>query len=471
LESYTPSQIETEGVDLIADPIYNFVRFTIPTKSNLDEVTERTIINSQWLQRLREIYQLQTVRWVYPGGEHTRFQHAIGAMHLAGRFARRLYDSLKENNPDAPSRECVEETMRITGLLHDVGHGPFGHFFDSNFLLPEYNITHEDIGQRIAEAELSPQVGQIRRSPSGRFENDETVDTKHVAYLMKKEALDDNVPEWVVALKPIVTGIYTIDNLDYVSRDSYACGLSTGSLFVDRLLHYTSVSKQGVTLHQRGIEALKMFLTVKAYLFSNVYFHRTARALDLHLKDIFRPTLRLIVRKDPRKNLANYARLTDHSLFAIVRSWEKSSLNGRKRKLGAEWSKLLARRKKWIYVCGDARTFSESLRLTRPYDEKYVRAQMDRHLPKSIKYAIDISTHDPRPGNLTNMGQEQFYLYEEEPGKSPQVNTSRLEEHFEGVASLMVSCRIYATNRQDGTVLAKAFRKAIRRVPSEPTAM
>lgn len=458
-------------MDLLADPIYNFVEFTIPTKADPEEVTERALINSQWLQRLREIYQLQTVRWVYPGGEHTRFQHVVGAMHLAGRFARRLYASLKENNPETPSRNCVEETLRIAGLLHDVGHGPFGHFFDHSFLLPQYQITHEDIGQRIIETKLTSHIRQIKRSPSGRFEDDEILDPKHIAYLMNKQSQYQNLPKWVQALKPIVTGVYTIDNLDYVSRDSYACGLSTGSLFVDRLLHYTFVSNQGLTLHQRGIPALKMFLTVKAYLFSNVYYHRTVRALDMHLNDIFKPTLQLIAKKDPRNDLVNYLRLTDHSLFATVRSWQKSHRDQRKKKLGSEWSDLLARKKKWVFICGDEMPFLDSLKLAKPFDERDVKTRMRRHLPRSVKFAVDISTHDPRPENLANMGQEQFYVYEEEPGKSPQVNTSTLEEYFRGVASLVVTCRIYARSRDNAASLAAAFRKAIRRAPSEPTAV
>jgi HD superfamily phosphohydrolase len=460
-----------EGVDLLADPIYNFVEFTIPTKRDLSEVTERTLMNSQWLQRLREIYQLQTVRWIYPGGEHTRFQHVVGAMHLGGRFAGRLYDSLKQNDPDTPSRQYVEETLRITGLLHDVGHGPFGHFFDHYFLSPKYHITHEDIGQRIVETELSSQIQQIKRSPSGRFENKEIIDPKHIAYLMKKQSEYESIPKWVKVLKPIVTGAYTIDNLDYVSRDSYACGLSTGSLFVDRLLHYTSVSQEGLTLHQRGIPALKMFLTVKAYLFSNVYFHRTVRAMDIHLKEIFRPTLQLIVTKDPRNDLANYRQLTDHSLFATVRSWQKSHFSKRKKALASEWADLLARKKKWIFICGDEVPFLDSLELTRPLDEKDVTARMRRYLPKTAKFVVDISTHDPRPGNLANMGQEQFYVYEDEPGKSPQVSKSTLDKYFKGVASLVVICRIYARNRNDETSIATAFGKAIRRAPSEPTAV
>jgi HD superfamily phosphohydrolase len=95
------------------------------------------------MQRLRQIYQLQSARWVYPSAEHSRFQHSLGAMYLAGRFARHLYPSLKAAVPDCPSANYVEELLRVAALLHDIGHGPFGHFFDDNYL-EQFGLTHEN---------------------------------------------------------------------------------------------------------------------------------------------------------------------------------------------------------------------------------------------------------------------------------------------------------------------------------------
>ena len=133
-----------DGLSLLADPIHKYISLTVPTRTYPKENTEKDIIDSLWMQRLRLIYQLQSTRWVYPSAEHSRFQHSLGAMHIAGRFARHLYPSLKKVVPDLPSPHYIEEILRIAALLHDIGHGPFCHFFDQNILVP-FNLTHEQI--------------------------------------------------------------------------------------------------------------------------------------------------------------------------------------------------------------------------------------------------------------------------------------------------------------------------------------
>ncbi|MBA4397835.1 MAG: metal-dependent phosphohydrolase, partial [Syntrophus sp. (in: bacteria)] len=90
------------------------------------ERTEKDLLDSPWLQRLRRIGQLQSARWVYPAAEHSRFQHSLGTMHVAGEFGKTLYPSLREVCPEAPSANYVEALLRLGGLLHDVGHGPYG---------------------------------------------------------------------------------------------------------------------------------------------------------------------------------------------------------------------------------------------------------------------------------------------------------------------------------------------------------
>src|SRR5215475_10433015 len=187
---------EYEGTALIADPIHRYIQFTVPLSKS--EVTEKALIDSPWVQRLRYIYQLQSARWVYPSAEHSRFQHSLGAMHMAGEFAKHLYPSLKKVLGDeCPSAPFVEEYMRVAGLLHDVGHGPFGHFFDDNFLYA-YDLTHEDLGQIIIQNHLGEIISELRRSPSGPFDPGEELRPEDIAFPIKKDGKEDHrKPKWL----------------------------------------------------------------------------------------------------------------------------------------------------------------------------------------------------------------------------------------------------------------------------------
>ena len=109
---------------LCFDPLHGYMPFVSNDDLAAGEVSERQIIDHPWMQRLRQIHQLQTAWWVFPSAEHTRFQHVLGVMHLASRAAAAVYPSLKEVCSEAPSRGYVECLLRLAGLLHDVGHGP-----------------------------------------------------------------------------------------------------------------------------------------------------------------------------------------------------------------------------------------------------------------------------------------------------------------------------------------------------------
>ena len=95
------------------------------------------------------------------------------------------------------------------------------------------------------------------------------------------------MPRWLVLLRSLFSGIYTVDNMDFVLRDAYMSGYNTRAFDLERLLHYSFFSPQGLTIHHRGLAALVQFIGVRAELFRAVYFHRTVRAIDLSLGDLF----------------------------------------------------------------------------------------------------------------------------------------------------------------------------------------
>ena len=154
-----------QNESLSHDAIHGYIPFVSPAGLPEGEVSEQQIIDDPWVQRLRQIHQLQTAWWVYPTAEHTRFQHSLGAMHLASRAMAVLWDSLREVCPDVPSRGYVESLLRMAALLHDVGHGPFGHFFDAHYLA-DYGLNHEIVGSHIIRHELG--AAAAPRAPQSR---------------------------------------------------------------------------------------------------------------------------------------------------------------------------------------------------------------------------------------------------------------------------------------------------------------
>jgi len=223
------------------------------------------------VQRLRFIHQLGFAFLVFPGAEHSRFSHVLGAMHLAGR----VYDALcAKGNGLLPSGASSRERrlVRAAALLHDIGHAPFSHSAEELFA---GGIDHEEMTRRLLAL---PDIEEA-------FERwGEGLATADVARLLAgggdpKERL----------LAQIVSGELDVDKMDYLLRDSLFCGVRYGSFDLDRLLdtmlpiENPETGAWGIGVDEGGVHALEALVMARYYMFTQVYFNVTGKALELHL--------------------------------------------------------------------------------------------------------------------------------------------------------------------------------------------
>ncbi len=419
------------AVNLISDPIHGYVELTKRLGSADaraaglpdEDVAEEDLLDTAWVQRLRRISQLQSARWVFPTAEHSRFTHGLGVMHEAGLWARTLYPSLRatlaRTGEPAPSEGLVVETMRVAGLLHDVGHGPFAHFFDEQVLTAYAaptdarraagkRLTHEDLSQLIIERELGELIRGLRRAPGAVAERDalasgETIDPRWVSFLVSKPALaDPAMPQWVRWLQPLLSGVFTVDNLDYVRRDAWMTGVSV-DVDVERLRRYAFIGDRGLTLYEPGLGALELFLTSRLFLYLQVYFHRTVRAIDLDLAEVFAPSIAAIFGEaSPVDALEAYADLDEYALLHRAARWARGEDVSTAPRAGdgsvtagvAEaWRAILLRRPRWRSEAEIRLEYEAGRR-----DEDRIASLGE---PEPGRVVIDLATVDARPADAT----------------------------------------------------------------------
>jgi hypothetical protein len=276
----------------INDPVHGFIGLTD---------TEAKIINSQPYQRLRRIKQLSGGHFVYPTAEHTRFGHCIGVMYLAGLSGKRLLKRMGLGN------QKLQE-VRIAGLLHDIGHGPFSHVFEE-VLLEKRGMNHEDVTEWI-----------ILKSELGDLLEADGISKKRIGDLVRgrQKTKRDSI------IAGIVAGQIDSDKMDYLIRDSFYCGVNYGLVDIHRLIDSIEISKDyqiQFDIAARG--ALESFLVARYEMFLNVYYHKTVRSVEVMLVKLINAadnTLKLTSFSTPEE----FLELDDMSLISRVRSIDSS---------------------------------------------------------------------------------------------------------------------------------------------------
>ncbi len=453
---------ELMNASLSHDVVHGYIPFTSPQGLPVGEVSEQAIIDHPWIQRLRQIHQLQTAWWVFPTAEHTRFQHVLGAMHLASRMLEVTYESLRSVCPDLPSRGYVESLLRMAALLHDVGHGPFGHFFDSHYL-SEYKLNHEIVGSRIILDQLADLIRGVRQNPNGRMIDGEQLDPQQICFLIMRPgmATAGEGPQWLRFLRSLFCGLYTVDNMDFVLRDAYMSGYSQRAFDLDRLLRYSLFTGRGLTIHERGLSALERFIAVRGDLFRSVYYHRTVRAIDLTLQELFVDSKADLFPGNPLAHLDEYLQFTEWSLLVRVADWHRC-VDPRLRALGQRWREFLSRKLHWKMACERMVFFAPGQHEEASVfsDEEVLERRIRKNLPpelKDIVFRIDIPRHVYRPEALAPTADQNFLL-DPATGKIHRLNEREL---FRRIALSFRIFRIYAEDSSHNADFASAMDQIV----------
>jgi len=233
----------------IKDPIYGYIRLT--------EV-ERSIVDTLAVQRLRRIRQLSGAEYVYPAANHTRFEHVLGAMYLAGVVADSLPVDMSSDD---------RQKIRLAALLHDVGHAPFSHLFEP-MLLKFLHRNHEDMSSWIISD--SGLADAIRK---------QGYDPKELSRLSVGKPTD---PDKRFAGQ-IISSSFDVDKMDFVVRDSYHTGAGYGSVDVFRLIYTMDVVDGNLAVDITALPTLESLILARLESFRAIYFHRACRAVQMML--------------------------------------------------------------------------------------------------------------------------------------------------------------------------------------------
>ena len=236
----------------IIDPIHDFIRV---------HEHELSIIDTPIFQRLRRIRQLSGAHLTYPAAQHTRFEHSLGVMHIANHAGNTLAEKGVIQNDDI-------KIIRLAGLLHDIGHGPFSHLFEE--IIQEKKISHEDFGKEI-----------ILKSEIGDSLSKNGFDKKLVTNI----AFGNSKLQY---LNEIVSGALSADMMDYLLRDGYFTGAEHAKIDHKRITQSLDVYKKNLALDRSALYSFESMMHSRYQMFKAVYFHKTVRAAEVMLLEALR---------------------------------------------------------------------------------------------------------------------------------------------------------------------------------------
>lgn len=296
---------KTNKNKIVNDPVYGFLNISSPLIFD--------IIQHTFFQRLRRIKQLGLTHLVYPGANHTRFQHALGAMYLMSI----ALDVLRKKGVEITQEES--ESTKIAILLHDIGHGPFSHALEHSIV---EKIKHEQISSIIME--------YLNREFEGKLTT--AIDIFNNNYHKK-------------FLHQLVSGQLDVDRMDYLKRDTFFTGVSEGSISYERILKMLHVHNDKLVVEAKGIYSIEKFLIARRLMYWQVYLHKTVIASENLLMNILRRAKELALQGETlfasppleyflyqtinkesftnnlEKNIQNFIQLDDNDIITSIKTW------------------------------------------------------------------------------------------------------------------------------------------------------
>lgn len=418
----------------INDPIHGFIGLTD---------IEAKIINSLPYQRLRRIKQLSGGHFVYPTAEHTRFGHCIGVMYLAGLSGKRLL-----NRMGLGDKKLQE--IRIAGLLHDIGHGPFSHVFEE-VLIEKRGMNHEDVTEWI-----------ILKSELGDMLESEGISKKRIGDLVRgrQKTKKDSI------IAGIVAGQIDSDKMDYLIRDSFYCGVNYGLVDIHRLIDSIEISKDyqmQFDIAARG--ALESFLVARYEMFLNVYYHKTVRSVEVMLIKLINAadnTLQLTSFSTPEE----FIELDDMSLISRIRSIDPSESEDAKE--AARMVNLLDSRV--LYKSAFEKVLHTQDRfVSKILTKSKVRESIQEEIAsiagvEKDEVIVDVPTLPSVPYNPHQLDPMEINIFEIIDGKRIPHNLSEYSNIAEMMKVYLDVIRVY-TFEKNRVKVGKAARAVFQEVP------
>jgi len=412
----------------IKDPVHGYVYIT---------EQEKEIIDSYPMQRLHRLRQLAGSEYVYPGANHTRFEHSIGVMYLASRVVENSGISQHINEDEA-------KLVKIAGLLHDVGHGPFSHVFE-HLLDKELGKTHEDLTTWIIENSELKEI--LRRNGY----HPEEVGKLAVGRLHRPQK---------AFLDQVISSAVDVDKQDFIVRDTYHTGAEYGFVDIFRLIHALDVLDGNLAVDLGALSALESLIIARMESFRSIYFHRVGRAAQIMLATAMEKAngeLGFTRFKTPDEYMA----MDDYTVWTALKNCKKSNAIIRD----------LERRR--LLKCAYERTFYEKdAMISNIFGRETHRTQLQADIAEKAGIAaeeviIDVPTVPSVPYHHSALLEpmEVPAFYKTQSGEKIPQRLSEISKIFETLRGFINILRVY-TKEENREKVSRAASKTLGEVPA-----